>query len=101
MRHITRQMAASTINLLPSSFDAHMVEKRMLRLHTVAFANDILEYASTDDPLTRFSNQFARWLDATFQGQIHQTRKVASDNLGGAKTRNQEWEKANPQTPIT
>ena len=98
MKHITHGMAAAAINELDSPFDAHMVERRMLRLHTVAMAEELLEYRHTDT-LHQFSATFARWLDSDFAGQIRKTRKVHSDNLGGRANSNQEWEKLT--VPIT
>jgi len=83
-----------------SPFDAHTVEKRILRLHTAAAANELLEFLHTADPLHQFSAAFARWIDSEFRGQIRQTRKIQSENLGGEQSQNQEWEKINPSTPI-
>ena len=98
MRHITHLMAAEVINELDSPFDAHMVERRILRLHTVAVAEELLEYRHTDT-LHQFSAAFARWIDSEFQGQIRQTQKVQSENLGGRTNSNQEWEEIT--APIT
>ena len=91
-------MAAEVINELDSPFDAHMVERRILRLHTVAVAEELLEYRHTDT-LHQFSAAFARWIDSEFQGQIRQTQKVQSENLGGRTNSNQEWEEIT--APIT
>jgi hypothetical protein len=101
MNHITRQMAAAVLNQLQSPFDAHTVERRVLQLHTEATANELLEFRRTGDPLHQFSAAFARWIDNEFHGQIRQSHKVVSENLGGEQSQNQEWEKVNPATPIT
>jgi hypothetical protein len=86
-------MAATVINVLATPFDAHMLEKRILRLYAVAVASEVLEFRHTGDALHQFSAAFARWVDREFQGQIRQTRKVVSENLGGEPSQNQEWEK--------
>ena len=93
MTHINHAMAATVINLLPKHFDAHTLEKRLLRLHASAVASEILAFNHTSDVLHQFSAAFARWVDREFQGQIRQTRKVVSENLGGEPSQNQEWEK--------
>jgi hypothetical protein len=93
MTHINRSIVAAVINLLATPFDAHMLEKRLLRLHAVDVASEIIEFNHTGDALHQFSAAFARWVDREFQGQIRQTRKVVSENLGGEPSQNQEWEK--------
>jgi hypothetical protein len=93
MTHIDHSTAATVINLLPTPFDAHMFEKRLLRLYPVVVANEIVEFNHTGDPLHQFSAALARWVDREFERQIRQTRKVASENLGGEPSQNQEWEK--------
>jgi hypothetical protein len=100
MTHITRQMVAGVLNTLDSRFDAHDVEQRLLRGHTVSVARELLEFAHTDDPLHRWSAHTAQWIDQQFRGQIHKTTKVTSKNLGGLESENQEWQKTNPGTPI-
>ena len=91
-------MAAEVISELDSPFYTHMVERRLLRLHTVAVAEELLEFRHTDT-LHQFSAALARWIDVEFRGQIRQTRKVQSENLGGRVNSNQEWEKIT--VPIT
>lgn len=93
MTHIDRAIAAPIMNMLPSRFDAHKLEKRLLRVHPDVVANEILAFRHTSDPLHQFSAAFARWVDREFQGQIRQTQKVVSENLGGEQSQNQEWEK--------
>ena len=93
MTHINRSIVATVMNLLPNIFDAHMLEKRVLRLYAVAVAKEILEFNHTSDALHQFSASFARWVDREFQGQIRQTQKVVSENLGGEPSQNQAWEK--------
>jgi hypothetical protein len=100
MKHISRKMVARVLNEVESPFDAHMIERRILRLETVAVANELLEYQYTDT-LQQFSAAFASWISRTFVGQIRKTRKVMSDNLGGRECANQEWVKTNPGTSIT
>lgn len=92
MKHISRLMVAPVMDQFVR-FDTHMIERRILRFHPIAFAMELLEFAQTDDPLHQFSAQFARWIDREFTGQIRQTHKVISDNLGGESSQNQEWEK--------
>jgi hypothetical protein len=86
-------MAATVINQLPTHFDSHLLEKRLLRLYTSAVASEMLAFNHTNDALHQFSAAFARWVDREFQGQIRQTRKAASENLGGETSLNQEWQK--------
>jgi hypothetical protein len=100
VQHITPQMAVDALNQLDTRFDAHDVEKRLLRLHTVAVAQEILRYANSGDVLRNFSAQLARWIDRTFQGQIRQVASVHSENLGGRVSSNTEWEKLVPQVTV-
>ena len=100
MKHITHQMAREAINSLGADkFDAHDVERRILRLHADAVAQEMLEF--NGDILRNFSARFAKWIDAEFQGQIKQTKKVTSDNLGGKPSRNQQWSKLSAGRPVT
>lgn len=94
-------MVATVINQLDSRFDTHALERRLLREHTEAVARELLEFIDKGDPLHQFSAAFARWVDSEFRGQIRQTQKVMSENLGGERSRNQEWEKLNGGAPIT
>lgn len=100
MNYITRPMAAAILNSLGPSFDAHMIEQRVLRLYPIAFAEELLRFRATADPLRQFSAAFAQWVDQTFAGQISKTQKVPSANLGGQTSDNQEWTKT-ATTPIT
>jgi hypothetical protein len=93
MQHITRSVAAAVINELPSRFDTHMLEKRILRLHPETVAHELLAFRHAGDALHQFSAALARWVDTQFRAQIRQTSKVNSENLGGQESRNQEWEK--------
>ena len=94
MAHVTRKMLASTLNQLPSEFDTHLVERRILRNNTEAFATDLLECCGkTRDPLRKFSATFGKRIDRIFRRQIRKTRKLATENLGGKRSKNQEWEK--------
>src|SRR5216117_3449856 len=93
MTNIAHLMVATIMNQLPQRFDAHMLERRLLRLYTAAVAKEILAFNHTSDPLHQFSAALARWVDRDFQGQIRQTQKVKSENLGGEQSQNQEWEK--------
>lgn len=98
MQYLNAQMVAEAVNQLGPRFDAHAVEKRALRLHTIEFAQELLRFASSQDPLRQFSAAFAKFVDSTFQGQIRQTSKVISENLGGQDSQNQEWEKLTSTT---
>ncbi|MCA9124496.1 MAG: hypothetical protein H6822_24970 [Planctomycetaceae bacterium] len=101
MQYINSQMVADAINQLDDRFDAHGVEKRTLRLHTNAFAQELTRYATSPDPLRQFSAAFAKFVDALFRGEIRQTQKVTSENLGGEQSPNQQWEKVmNPVTGV-
>jgi hypothetical protein len=51
MEHITRGMAAAVLNELPTTFDTHQIERRTLRLFTVEFAEELLEFRNADDLL--------------------------------------------------
>lgn len=89
------------MNELGSRFDTHTLQRRLLREHTGAVARELLRFIRTGDPLHQFSAAFARWIDVEFRGQIRQTRKVMSENLGGETSRNQEWEKLSGGALIT
>jgi hypothetical protein len=93
MTNIDHAMTATIINQLPPRFDAHLLERRLLRLHTVAVAREMIAFNHTGDPLHQFSAALARWVDREFHRQIRQTQKVTSENLGGEQSQNQEWGK--------
>jgi hypothetical protein len=104
MKHITRQMVADIINSIPNiNFDTHKIEQRLLRLHTVAFAEELLEFRNADDPLMRCSAEFSKWVGREFAADIEKSAngKVMTLHLGGDECKNQEWTKLNPGTPIT
>src|SRR4051794_4880292 len=96
MRFITRSSAAEAMNSLGTEFDAHAAEARVLRLHPVEFAEEILRFRTSGDVLKEFSRQFAMWLDREFTGQIAKTSKVTSLNLGDRPSENQQWTKLVP-----
>lgn len=102
MKHIDRTMAASVLDQLPTNFDTHHIEKRILRLFPVAFAEELLEFRHADDPLLRFSAAFSQWIGNTFHREIRKSSagKVRSINLGGDESENQEWTKLNPGVRI-
>jgi len=95
-------MAATVFNQLPVTFDTHCVERRVLRLFPVPFAEELLEFRHADDPLLRFSAAFSQWIGNTFQSEIRKSGsgKVRSANLGGEDSNNQEWTKVNPGVSI-
>ena len=96
MQHITVQMLVDAINELDDPFDAHDVERRVLRNQPVAMANEILRYANSGDVLRTFSAQFSRHVDTVLRGQIQQTAKVSTANLGGLVSECQQWKKLLP-----
>lgn len=103
MKHLTREIVADIINNRPSaSFDTHWIEQRILRLHPVAFAEELLEFRTAADPLMAFSSNFSKWVGNTFSNEIRKSSngKVLSVHLGGDECGNQEWTKLNPGTPI-
>jgi hypothetical protein len=95
-------MATEAINSINAdTFDTHEIERRILRLHTHAVANELLRYDGQGlEILNKFSAQFARWIDKEFEEEIRQTQKVTTDNLGGRPSSNQQWTKRNPGTEI-
>ncbi|MBN8602965.1 MAG: hypothetical protein J0M26_18150 [Planctomycetes bacterium] len=93
MKHITLPMLVDAINELNDPFDAHDVERRVLRNQPAAMAQDILRYANSGDVLRTFSAQFARHVDSVLRGQIEQTAKVSTANLGGLVSECQQWRK--------
>lgn len=93
MQHLTSEMIAQAMNDLQDQFDSHALEKRTLRRFTIPFAQEILRFAHTDDPLLQFSAAFARFVDRTFAEQLIKTEKVPSENLGGEQSLNQKWKK--------
>jgi hypothetical protein len=70
MIHIKHQMAATVVNQLQSRFDAHDVERRILRLYTVPIASELLEFRNATDPLQQFSAAFAKWIDRSLRGRF-------------------------------
>jgi hypothetical protein len=72
-------MVADIINDVPAAnFDTHWIEKRVLRRYAVAFAEDLLEFRTADDPLMRFSAAFSQWLGRTFANEGHEVHKRQS-----------------------
>ena len=103
MKHVTRQMVTGIINSLPeASFDTHKVERRLLRLHTVAFAEELLEFRNADDPLMRCSAELSKWIGREFGADLMKStrNKVMSLHLGGDECANQEWTKRHPEIAI-
>ena len=84
-------MLATVINQLDETFDTHGVEKRLLRLYPIAFARQLATFAGVADPLQQFSADFSSAIGRTFATQLTKTRKVATENLGGLVSENQEW----------
>jgi hypothetical protein len=108
-RFITREMVARIINGLPEHFDTHEIEQRILRgefnqpSSTVAFAKQLLEFEDGGDPWKSFSADFSKWIGNQFRNEIMKStnrEKVLSTNVGGGKSKNQEWVKVSPQIPI-
>ena len=95
MKHLTRDMLVEVFEQMPDTFDAHHLERRTLRLLPVPFAEELLEFRTSNDPLQQFSAAFAQWFDRVFAGDIRKTTKVESCNLGGETSLNQEWAKMN------
>jgi hypothetical protein len=103
MKHITREMVADVINDHPlPHFDTHWIEQRLLRLQTVAFAEELLEFRTATDPLQRFSAEFSKWIGETFASGVTKSinDKVTSLHLGGEECANQEWSRLDPGTRI-
>lgn len=103
MQHITLDMVKRIINEDPRvTFDTHWLEKRLLREHTIAFANELIEFRDYPDPLHRFSMAFSQWFGDKFKAHIRKTStaKERSENLAGDVIENQGWTKLNPGTPI-
>jgi hypothetical protein len=96
-------MVADIINASPTpDFDTHWIERRLIRQHTVAFAEELLEWRNAEDPLKRFSAEFSKWVGKTFANQIVKSRndKVTSLHLGGEQCENQQWVTLNPGIPV-
>jgi len=91
MQHVSDQMLADVINVLPNVFDTHAVEQRVLRNQPVAAAREILEHQHNGDVLRQFSATFSKRIAAAFPGQIEKVSKVVSPNLGGRESDNQQW----------
>jgi len=91
-------MAARVLSALPTTFDTHQIERRVLRLYAVEFAEELLEFRNADDPLMRFSAAFSQWIGRTFTAYIRKAGrgKIVTENLGGELSGNQEWTKLNP-----
>ena len=101
MQHITREMVAAIINESErDAFDTHYLEQRLLRIHTRAFAQELLEFCGNNDPLNSFSAALSHWVLRQFEGDIQRAEKVVSTNLAGDPVRNQQWHRINPERPV-
>jgi hypothetical protein len=103
MRYITRDMVRTILNAeAPASFDSHWLEKRVLRHYTIPFANELIAFGPTQDPLHRFSMAFSQWFGNKFKAHITKASpgKIRSENLAGDVIANQGWTKRHPGTPI-
>jgi hypothetical protein len=98
-RFITREMVSRIIDQLPEHFDTHDIQQRVLRGElrqpnsTVAFAKQLLEFKGADDPWKSFSADFSKWIGKEFKGEITKRKKLISRDVGGGKSKNQEWSK--------
>jgi hypothetical protein len=102
MEFITDAMLPDAISAIEGEvFDAHMVEKRLLRLHTVAVTEELLRFREREDVLQTFNAQLARSLDPAFRGQIDQIGRTESENLGGRVNLNITWRKLVPTVTAT
>lgn len=108
-RFITREMVARIINGLPEHFDTHEIEQRVLRgeLHqpnsTVAFAKQLLEFKDAVDPWKSFSADFSKWMGKEFKNEITKSTnrgKILSRDVGGGKSKNQDWTRVDPRIRI-
>ena len=99
MRHLSGQMVADAINQQDTVFDCHDVERRLLRDHAVATAEEIIGQQASGDPLRYFSAVLSKYIDTAFRPQLRKLGKVITPNLGGKPSKNQQWEK--PATPVT
>jgi hypothetical protein len=103
MRRITREMVSGIMNTNPSNhFDTHWLEKRVLRLYPIEFAEELLEFRGLPDPLMSFSMAFSQWVGTMFATGIRKTSdaKEISVNLAGDEVPNQGWTKMHPETPV-
>ncbi len=92
MKHVTDQMLAEAINASKAEFfDTHEIEQRVLRLHAVAFARQILEHQHNDDVLQQFSASFSKRIGDAFPEKVKPDQKVRSNNLAGRECDNQQW----------
>lgn len=93
MRHLTGSMIANAINQVGMRFDCHDVERRLLRDHSVATANEIIAQYRSGDPVRYFSAVLSKYIDTAFRSQLWKLSKVVTSNLGGKRSKNQQWEK--------
>jgi hypothetical protein len=95
LRGITHKMLADIMNELDDTFDNHRLEQRLLRKHTIAFAETLLEFKTAADPLRAFSAAFGRMVGHEFDGQIRKNPvpKTETPHLGGDDGPNQRWKK--------
>jgi hypothetical protein len=102
LRRLTRRMLADILTNQEPVFDNHDVEHELLRDHTIALAETLLEFRSAKDPLRAFSAAFGRRILHLFNGQIRRqpVAKTRTQHLGGNPGPNQQWEKVDPTRPI-
>ena len=93
MNFITPEMLSSEIDSLGEFFDAHDIERRILRNQPVAFAQELLRYREADDILRTFSAQFSRFVDTSQSGRLEKAERVTTANLGGLLSECQQWRK--------
>lgn len=92
MRHVSDQMLAEAINSLSEPlFDTHIVEQRILRIHPLAFAYEIIDHQHNDDVFQQFSASFSKRIGSAFPNEVEKVEKVNSTNLGGRDSDNQQW----------
>lgn len=99
MRYLTGAMVAEAINQVGSPFDCHEVERRLLREHAVATANEIIAQEASGDPLRYFSAVLSKYIDTAFRLQLRKLSKVESPNLG-ASTRRTSSGKSPPEQVV-
>lgn len=93
MRHLTATMVADAINQQEMIFDCHDVERRLIRDHAIATAQEIIAQQNSGDPLRYFSAVLSKYIDIAFRPQLQKLQKVVTPNLGGKPSKNQQWEK--------
>jgi hypothetical protein len=74
---------------MPNVFDSHALIQRIMRQHPQQYTMDLFSFVSSPDPIQSLHASIGQRLLSI--DTIKPTQKVASMNVRGQETDNQEW----------